>query len=78
MSSGRRSRGGVSEQDSRRDQTHEGGAADGGGAARMTSVNVPEGMNELTHRTGGSVDTATAADSGPYRKSWFKSPSGGT
>jgi hypothetical protein len=37
----------------------------------MTSVNVPERMNELTDGTVGSVDAATGVESGPYRKSRF-------
>jgi hypothetical protein len=64
-----RSGGGVSEQDSRSDQTHEDGAADGRGAARVTSANVPEGMNDLTEETVGSVDAATGVEIGPYRTS---------
>lgn len=59
MSSGGRSRGGVPEQDSRSDQTHDHGAADGRGIARMTPVNVPDRMNELTDGTVRSVDAAT-------------------
>ena len=69
MGSGDRSGGGVAEQDSRSNHTHEDGAVDGRGAARMTSVNVPEGMNDLTEGTVGSVDAAAGADIGPYRKS---------
>ena len=57
------------QQDSRSDQTHEDGAADSRGAARMTSVNVPERMNELAEGTVGSVDAATRAEFGPYWKS---------
>ena len=38
-------------------------------AARMTSVNVPERMNELTDGTVCSVDAATEAGIGPYRES---------
>lgn len=37
--------------------------------ARMTAVNVLEGVNELTDGTGGSADVATVAEFGPYRKS---------
>jgi len=48
MRSGGRSSGGVREQTRRSVQTHDFGAADGTGAARMTSVNVPENMNELS------------------------------
>jgi hypothetical protein len=35
----------------------------------MTSVNVPDRMNELTDGTGGSVDAVMGATIGPYRKS---------
>jgi hypothetical protein len=42
-----RSSGPVSEHDRRSDQTHTHGTADGTGVARMTSVNVPERVNEL-------------------------------
>ena len=48
MRIGGRSSGGVSEQDRRRDHTYTAGAADGRGAARMTSINVPERMTKLT------------------------------
>lgn len=47
MRSGARSSGGVSEHDRRSDQTRKHGAADGTDVARMTSVNVPEGVKEL-------------------------------
>lgn len=76
MSSEGRSRGGVSEQDSRSDQTYEDGAADGRGAARMTPVNVPDRMNELTDGTVRSVDAATGAETGPNRESRFQSKPG--
>jgi hypothetical protein len=46
MRSEARSRGGVSEWDSRSEQTHEPGATDGRYVARLTSVNVPERVNE--------------------------------
>ncbi len=35
----------------------------------MASVNVPDRMNELTAGAVGSVDAATEAEIGPYRKS---------
>jgi hypothetical protein len=69
MSSNGGSSRGVSEQDSRRDHTHENGAADGRGAARMISVNVPDRMNELTEGTVGSVDAHSGTEIGPYWKS---------
>jgi len=69
MSSGGRSRGGVSEQDSRSDQTHEAGAAGCRGAARMTSVNVPDRMNELIDGMVRLVDATMGAKSAPYRES---------
>jgi hypothetical protein len=59
MSSGGRNRGGVSEQDRQSGQTHEYRAADGGGAARTPSINVPERMNQLTGGAVRSVDAAT-------------------
>jgi hypothetical protein len=37
----------------------------------MTSVDVPERMNELTDRAGGCVDAATGAEIGPFRRSQF-------
>jgi hypothetical protein len=48
MRSGARSSGGVSEQDRRSEQTHKHGAADGPCVASMTSLNVPERINELS------------------------------
>jgi hypothetical protein len=69
MSSGGRNRGGVSEQEGRSDQTYKDGAADARGAARMASVNAPDTKNELTDGTVRSIDAATRAEIGPYRKS---------
>src|SRR5713226_10743444 len=48
MRSGDRSSGGVSEQGRRIDQTHKREAADGPCVASMTSLNLPERMNELS------------------------------
>jgi hypothetical protein len=48
MSSRGRSSGGVSEQGRRIDQTHKREAADGPCVASMTSLNLPERMNELS------------------------------
>lgn len=48
MRSGGRSGGGVCEQGRRSDETHKGEAADGPCVASMTSLNVPERMNELS------------------------------
>jgi hypothetical protein len=39
----------------------------------MTAVEVLGSVDELTDRTGGSVDAATGVEIGPYRKSRFKS-----
>ena len=50
MRSGARSSGGVSEHDRRSDQTYKHGTSDGTGVARMTSVSVPERVNELRDR----------------------------
>ncbi len=73
MSSGGRNRAGVSELEGRSDQTYKDGAADRGGAASMTSVNVPDTKNERPEGTVGSVDAATGAGIGPYRKSRLQS-----
>ena len=64
MRSGGRSSGGVPEQGRRSVQTHAHGAADGTGAARMTSVNVPERMNELSDGVIRAVHATTAGRSG--------------
>jgi len=48
MRSGGRSNGGVSEQGRRIDQTHKREAAAGPCVASMTSLNLPERMNELS------------------------------
>ena len=48
MRSGGRSSGGVSEQGRRIDHTHKREAADGPCVASMTSLNLPERMNELS------------------------------
>ena len=48
MRSGGRSNGGVSEQGRRIDQTHKREASDGPCAVSMTSLNLPERMNELS------------------------------
>jgi len=48
MRSGGRSSGGVSEQGRRIDHTHKRVAADGPRVASMTSLNLPERMNELS------------------------------
>src|SRR6266851_1595084 len=53
MRSGGRSRGGVSEPDSRRDQTHEEATTGGRGAVRMASVNVHERADRRDGRLGG-------------------------
>jgi len=43
----------------------------------MASVNVPDRMNELTAGAVGSVDAATEAEIGPYRKSRWKAMAAG-
>jgi hypothetical protein len=72
MSRRGRSSGAVSAQAGRTDRTHEEGAADTRGTARMASVNVTDRINELNGGTGGSVDPVTGAAIGPYRKSWIQ------
>jgi hypothetical protein len=48
-----------------KDQTHEDGAADGRGAGRVSSVPVPDRMNELTDEMIHSVDATTGAGIDP-------------
>ena len=48
MRGGGRSSGGVPEQDRQGDETHRHGSADGPCVVSMTSLNVPERMNELS------------------------------
>jgi hypothetical protein len=59
---GGRSSGGVPEQGGRTVQTHDRGAADGTGVVRITSVNVPERMNELSD---GVIRPFNATTEGP-------------
>jgi len=68
MRGGERSNGGVPEQDRQGDETHRHGATDGPCVASMTSRNVPERMNELNDRAGGSVEVVKRAAIGPYRR----------
>jgi hypothetical protein len=68
MRSGGRSSGGVSEQGRRIDQTHKRDAADGPCVASMTSLNLPERMNELSDGVIRPFNATRRGDVGPYRK----------
>lgn len=61
MRSEARSSEGGSEHDCRSDQTHKHGTSDGTGVARMTSVSVPERVNELR---GGAIRPFNATTEG--------------
>src|SRR5439155_22508017 len=66
---GVRSSGGVSEQGRRIDQTPKREAADGPYVASMTSLNLPERMNELSDGRSARSTPRGRGDVGPYRKS---------
>jgi Transposase DDE domain group 1 len=64
---------GVPEQGRRTVQTHDRGAADGTGVVRITSVNVPERMNELSDGVIRPFNATTEGPSGSILKSRLKS-----
>jgi hypothetical protein len=64
-----RSSGGVSEQGRRIDRTHKREAADSPCVASMTSLNLPERMNELSDGVIRPFNATREGDAGPYRKS---------
>jgi hypothetical protein len=64
--------GGVSERHRGSDQARKRRVAQNPGFTRRTAINLPGVLNELTDRTGGSVNTATVAAIRPYRKSRFR------
>jgi DDE family transposase len=64
-----RSSGGVSEQGRRIDRTYKREAADSPCVASMTSLNLPERMNELSDRVIRPFNATREGDAGPYRKS---------
>ena len=61
-----RSAGGVPEQDRQGDETYRHGAADGPWVASMTSLNVPEGMNELSDGAIRAFNTTTVSRHGVH------------
>jgi len=72
MSSGGRPGGGVSERHRGSDQTRKHRVAQAPGFTRRTAINLSGVLNQLTDRTVYSVDAATGAAIGPYRKSRLK------
>jgi hypothetical protein len=78
MRSEGRSSGGVSEQARRIDQTHKREAADGPCVASMTSLHLPQRMNELSDGVTRPFNATREGDVGPYRKSRLDSPAGGS
>jgi len=57
-----------------RDQTRKDRVAQAPGFTRRTPINLSGGLNELTDGTVCSVDVATGAAIGPYRKSRLDGP----
>ena len=72
MRSGGRSSGGVSEQGRRIDQTPKREAAGGPCVASMTSLNLPERMNELSDGRSARSTPRGRGDVDPYRESPLK------
>jgi hypothetical protein len=64
--------GGVSERHRRSDQTRKHRVTQAPGFTRRTAINLSGELNELTDGMVCSVDVATGAEIGPYRKSRFR------